>query len=91
MAGIYHRITGIFTACWAFVTSLTNFNSFSVRVSGLCWRVINYVVKSTASRQVSMIAQWRIIERMCSKTIREKINIFGYRPRNTGALCSPLI
>ncbi|HBV6755442.1 TPA: hypothetical protein MD817_001565 [Klebsiella oxytoca] len=91
MAGFYHRIAGIFTGCWDFMVSLTTSMSISNRFYGVCWRVINYVIKRTSSRPALVIVQWRIIERMCSETIREKLNIFGRNPRNTGALSSPLI
>ncbi|MGM8835697.1 hypothetical protein ACS6JN_22750 [Enterobacter hormaechei subsp. steigerwaltii] len=91
MAGFHHRIVSAFIGCWAFVVSLTSTMDFIHRLDTWCVRVLNYVVKRTASRPAAVIAQWRIVQRMCSESIREKLNVFGQRPRSTGALCSPLI
>ncbi len=87
----YPRIFTFLTGCWAFVASIS-FDHFSVS-RALCTlrRVVECVVSSTANLAVPEKAEWRIVERMCSESMREKINIFGRHPRNTGALCSPLL
>ncbi|HAT2747122.1 TPA: hypothetical protein I8372_004766 [Citrobacter farmeri] len=79
------------TACWGFIASFS-LEHFSVsRVLCTLRRVVEHVVSAIAYRSVPEKAEWRIVERMCSESVREKINIFGRHPRNTGALCSPLL
>ncbi|AWQ42491.1 hypothetical protein CAL61_05665 [Enterobacter hormaechei] len=87
----YTRIFTFMTGCWAFIASIS-FDHFSVS-RALCTlrRVVERVVSATANHAVHENAEWRIVERMCSESVREKINIFGRHPRNTGALCSPLL
>ena len=91
MAKFYPRISTFLTGCWAFIASLS-FDHFSVS-RALCTllRVVQSVVSATANHAAPEKAEWRIVERMCSESMREKINIFGRHPRNTGALCSPLL
>lgn len=91
MANFYHRISYTFSGCWAFVVSLTSDILFTNYVSRSIRRVVDYVVRETAARPVANIAEWRVIEIICSKSIREKLKIFGSRPRSTGALCSPML
>lgn len=91
MANFYPRVSTFFAGCWAFIASLT-FDSFSLS-RALCTlrRAVRYVVSATARYALPEKAEWRIVERMCSESAREKINVFGRHPRNTGALCSPLL
>lgn len=86
-----HRFQGILSCCWAFIASLS-FDSVSIgRALSALRRVVDYVVSATASPATPVKAEWRIIERMLSESLREKINVFGRKPRSTGALCSPLL
>ena len=34
---------------------------------------------------------WCVIERVYSEKVEQLLNIFGYRSRSTGSLCSPLL
>lgn len=87
----YTRILTFLTGCWAFVASIS-FDHFSVsRVLCTFRRVVERVVFSAANHALPEKAEWRIVERMCSESVREKINVFGRHPRNTSALCSPLL
>ena len=54
-------------------------------------RVVERVISAVSVKTSPEKADWRIVERMCSESVREQVNIFGRRPRNTGALCSPLL
>ena len=87
----YPRIFSFLTWCLAFVASLS-LTSFSVsRTVCTLRRVLDRVISAIAVKITLEKADWRIVERMCSETVREKINVFGRHPRNTGALCSPLL
>lgn len=91
MAKIYPRISAFFAGCWAFIASIS-FSTVSVgRAVCALRRVVERVISATARNDLPEKAEWRIVERMCSESVREKINIFGRHPRNTGALCSPLL
>lgn len=91
MANFSRRFSSFFAGCWAFIASLS-FDYFSLSRT-LCTvrRAVEYAVKATALNLLPAKAEWRIIERMCSDSAREKINAFGRHPRSTGALCSPLL
>lgn len=91
MDKFYPRITSFFAECWAFIASIS-FESFTLRRT-LCTlrRAVEYMVSATSRNALPDKAEWRIVERMCSEGVREKLNIFGHYPRNTGALCSPLL
>lgn len=70
--------------------SATFLGDWFVGGSRMVLRLADYVVKATASvRSVPQVAEWRLIERMCSRAIREKLNTFGRDPRSTGALSAP--
>ncbi len=87
----YPRIFTFLTGCWAVVASLS-LTSFSI--IGTVYtlrRVLKRVISAVALDASPEKANWRIVERMCSESVREKINVFGRQPRNTGALCSPLL
>lgn len=87
----YPRIFSFLTGCLAFVASLS-LTSFSVsRTVCTLRRVVERVISAVAVKTAPEKADWRIVERMCSESVREKINVFGRHPRNTGALCSPLL
>ena len=91
MAKFYPRISTILSGCWAFIASLS-IASFSIsRMAFSLRRVVERVISSVAVKASPEKADWRIVERMCSDSVREKINVFGRHPRNTGALCSPLL
>ncbi|RNW02550.1 hypothetical protein C4Z17_006440 [Enterobacter hormaechei subsp. steigerwaltii] len=87
----YPRIFSFLTGCLAFVASLS-LTGFSVsRTVCTLRRVLERVISAFAVITAPEKADWRIVERMCSESVREKINVFGRHPRNTGALCSPLL
>jgi hypothetical protein len=87
----YPRIFTFLTGCWALVASLS-LTSFSIsRTVCTLRRVLERVISAVAVKTTPEKADWRIVERMCSESVREKINVFGRHPRNTGALCSPLL
>jgi hypothetical protein len=90
MAKFYPRISTFLSGCWAFIASLslaaTSSSHSILAAPGGGARYFTVVVKASTER-----ANWRIVERMCSENVREKINVFGRHPRNTGALCSPLL
>lgn len=91
MAKFYPRITAFLAGCWAFIASLS-FDNFSLsRTKCTLRRAVEYVVSAASLSALPDKAEWRIVERMCSEDVREKINIFGDHPRSTGALCSPLL
>lgn len=86
-----NRIHTFSSGCWAFIASLT-FDSFSVsRTLSVLRRAVEYVVRAAAYQFTSVKAEWRIVERTLSESLREKINVFGRQPKSTGALCSPLL
>lgn len=91
MVNLYHRCSGFISACWAIIKTFS-FGEISVSraFTGLR-RAVKYVFKVVTSHALPQKAEWKIVERMCSEGVREKVNIFGRRPRNTGALCSPLL
>ena len=87
-----HRLCSRFiSACWAIITTIS-FGDISVsRVVSKLRRVVERVISAVSVKASPEKADWRIVERMCSESVREQVNIFGRRPRNTGALCSPLL
>ena len=86
-----YRFNGILLGCWAFITSLS-FESFPIaRVLSSLRRVAGYLVSAASYQANPVRAEWRIVERILSESVREKINVFGRQPRSTGALCSPLL
>lgn len=91
MTKLYHRISTFLSGCWAFITSISfaifSFGSTACSLSRGLWRAIS----ALAPKFLPEKAVWRIVGRMCSESVREKINVFGRHPRNTGALCSPLL
>lgn len=91
MVSLRHMCSRFISACWAIITSLS-FDDISVsRAVSKLLRVVERVIFAVSVKSSPEKADWRIVERMCSESAREKINIFGRRPRNTGALCSPLL
>lgn len=88
----FHSFTSTFlSGCWAFIASLS-IASFSIsRTVCTLRRVVERVISAVALNASPEKANWRIVERMLSESVREKINVFGRHPRNTGALCSPLL
>lgn len=91
MVNLYRRCSVFISACWAIITAL----SFDVnpleRVLTTLRRVVECAFKAATGHTLPQKAEWKIVERMCSESVREQVNIFGRRPRNTGALCSPLL
>ena len=87
----YPRIFSFLTGCLAFVASLSLTSVSVSRTVCTLRRVLDRVISAIAVKITLEKADWRIVERMCSETVREKINVFGRHPRNTGALCSPLL
>lgn len=87
----YPRIFTFLTGCWAFIASLSLTSDIISRTAFSLRRVVERVISLVAVKATPEMAHWRIVERMCSESVREKINVFGRHPRNTGALCSPLL
>lgn len=88
MAKHFH---GILTLALGWL-SATFLGDWFVDGSRLVRRLADYVVKATASvRAVTPVAEWRLIERLCSRAVREKLNTFGRDPRSTGALSAPCL
>ncbi|WP_438404401.1 hypothetical protein [Citrobacter freundii] len=91
MAKFYPRISTFLSGCWAFIASLSLTSDIISRTAFSLRRVVERVISLVAVKATPERAHWRIVERMCSESVREKINVFGRHPRNTGALCSPLL
>ncbi|EQC3016953.1 hypothetical protein [Citrobacter freundii] len=91
MVKFYSRISAFLSGCWVFIASLSLTSDIISRTAFSLRRVVEFVISAVAVKTKPENADWRIVERMCSETVREKINIFGRHPRNTGALCSPLL
>ncbi|WP_247175009.1 hypothetical protein [Escherichia coli] len=91
MAKFYPRISTFLSGCWAFIASISFAHARIKRAVCTLRRMVEHVVSATARHALPEKAEWRIVERMCSESVREKINVFGRHPRNTGALCSPLL
>lgn len=91
MAKFYPRISTFLSGCWAFIASLSLTSVFISRTAFALRRVVERVISAVGVKTAPEKADWRIVERMCSENVREKINVFGRHPRNTGALCSPLL
>lgn len=91
MAKFYPRISAFLSGCWAFIAYLSLNSDIISRAAFSLRRVVDRVISAFAVRTAPEKADWRIVERMCSESVREKINVFGRHPRNTGALCSPLL
>ncbi len=91
MANFYPRISTFLSGCWAFIASLSLTSDIISRTAFSLRRVVERVVSAVAVKASTENADWRIVERMYRETVREKINVFGRHPRNTGALCSPLL
>ena len=91
MAKFYPRISTFLSGCWAFIASLSLTSDIISRAAFSLRRVVERVISLVAVKATPERAHWRIVERMCSESVREKINVFGRHPRNTGALCSPLL
>ena len=91
MAKFYPRISTFLSGCWAFIASFSLTSDIISRTAFSLRRVVERVVSAVAVKASPENADWRIVERMCSESVREKINVFGRHPRNTGALCSPLL
>lgn len=91
MANFYPRISTFISGCWAFIASLSFVNVSITRTACTLRRVVERLISATTLNTLPEKAEWRIVERMCSESVREKINVFGRHPRNTGALCSPLL
>ena len=91
MVKFYSRISAFFSGCWAFIASISLTSDIISRTAFSLRRVVERVISATARHNFPEKAEWRIVERMCRETVREKINIFGRHPRNTGALCCPLL
>lgn len=87
----YPRIFTFLTGCWAFIASLSLTSDIISRTAFSLRRVVERVISTVAVKTVPEKADWRIVEQMCSESVREKINVFGRHPRNTGALYSPLL
>lgn len=86
---LFHRFS-------SFIWSALSYLAIDVLCLNRAWhatvRFAEYVASAGASLLLTpVIAQWRIVESVCSKTIREQVNTFGQRPRSTGALNSPLL
>lgn len=88
MANFSRRFSSFFAGCWAFIASLS-FDCFSLS-RALCTvrRAVEYAVKATALNLLPVKAEWRIIERMCSDNVREKINVFGRNPTSSSNAAS---
>ena len=91
MVKFYSRISTFLSGCWAFIASLSLTSNIISRSAFSLRRVVELVISAVAVKTTPEKADWRIVERMCSESVREKINVFGRHPRNTGALCSPLL
>ncbi|MED5734145.1 hypothetical protein [Enterobacter ludwigii] len=91
MAKFYPLISTFLSGCWAFIASLSLNSVFISRTAFALRRVVERVISAVGVKTAPEKADWRIVERMCSENVREKINVFGRHPRNTGALCSPLL
>ncbi|MFT2166410.1 hypothetical protein ACMV58_21790 [Citrobacter freundii] len=91
MVKFYSHISAFLSGCWVFIASLSLTSDIISRTAFSLRRVVEFVISAVAVKTQPENADWRIVERMCSETVREKINIFGRHPRNTGALCSPLL
>lgn len=91
MAKFYPRISTFLSGCWAFIASFSLVDGIFSKAARTIRRLVEHVVSATARHKLPEKAEWRIVERMCSESVREKINVFGRHPRNTGALCSPLL
>ncbi|EFG0142862.1 hypothetical protein BLY22_002496 [Escherichia coli] len=91
MAKFYPRISTFLSGCWAFIVSLSRTSDIISRTAFSLRRVVERVISVFAVKASPERAHWIIVERMCSESVREKINVFGRHPRNTGALCSPLL
>ncbi len=91
MARFYPRISTFLSGCWALIASLSLTSDIISRTAFSLRRVVERVISTFAVKTAPEKADWRIVERMCSESVREKINVFGRHPRNTGALCSPLL
>ncbi|WP_334354041.1 hypothetical protein [Enterobacter hormaechei] len=91
MANFYPCISTFLSGCWAFIASLSLTSDIISRTAFSLRRVVDRVISVVAVKAAPERAHWRIVERMCSESVREKINVFGRHPRNTGALCSPLL
>ncbi len=91
MAKFYPRISTFLSGCWAFITSLSLTSDIISRTIFSLRRVVERVISAVALKASTQRADWRVVERMCTESVQEKINVFGRHPRNTGALCSPLL
>lgn len=91
MAKFYPRISTFLSGCWAFIASLSLTSDIISRTIFSLRRVVERVISAVALKASTQRADWRVVERMCTESVREKINVFGRHPRNTGALCSPLL
>ncbi|ENL7677746.1 MULTISPECIES: hypothetical protein [Enterobacter cloacae complex] len=91
MAKFYPRISTFLSGCWAFISSFSLTSVIIGRTAFALRRVVEHVISAFAMKIAPEKADWRVVERMCSESVREKINVFGRHPRNTGALCSPLL
>lgn len=91
MVKFYSRISTFLSGCWVFIASLSLTSDIISRSAFSLRRVVERVISAVAVKITPEKADWRIVERMCSESVREKINVFGRHPRNTGALCSPLL
>lgn len=91
MAKFYPRISTFLSGCWAFITSISLTSDIISRTIFSLRRVVERVISAVALKASTQRADWRVVERMCTESVREKINVFGRHPRNTGALCSPLL
>lgn len=91
MVKFYSRISTFLSGCWAFIASLSLTSDIISRSAFSLRRMVERVISAVAVKITPEKADWRIVERMCSESVREKINVFGRHPRNTGALCSPLL
>lgn len=91
MSKFYPRISTFLSGCWAFIAHLSLTSVIISRTAFALRRVVERVISVFAVKASPERAHWRIVERMCSESVREKINVFGRHPRNTGALCSPLL
>lgn len=54
----------------------------------LCWAVAAVAVPLAL---IVPRETWCVIERVYSEKVEQLLNIFGYRSRSTGSLCSPLL
>ncbi|MDA5480863.1 hypothetical protein PGS49_09345 [Yersinia intermedia] len=90
MSKLYRHASLFISLCWSALAYIAIDVLYLGRVWRKAVRVAEYVARAV-SHLTPVIAQWRIVESVCTKNIREQINTFGQCPRSTGALNCPLL